>query len=80
MYLLFPVYEVPAIRVNTSKSTYTFTSVIMGQAQEKVVLIVGSSIKTLDEAVHMNRMVIVLAAMDINENLEQTSDHYIEPR
>ena len=23
-----PVYEVPAIRVNTTKSTYTFTSVI----------------------------------------------------
>ena len=27
-YLPLPVYEVPAIRVNTSKSTYTFTSVI----------------------------------------------------
>ena len=26
-YLPLPVYEVPAIRVNTSKSTYTFTSV-----------------------------------------------------
>ena len=24
----FPVYEVPAIRVKTSKSTYTFTSVL----------------------------------------------------
>ena len=26
-YLPFPVYEVPAIRVNATKSTYTFTSV-----------------------------------------------------
>ena len=26
-YLPLPVYEVPQIRVNTSKSTYTFTSV-----------------------------------------------------
>ena len=26
-YLPLPVYEVPAIGVNTSKSTYTFTSV-----------------------------------------------------
>ena len=26
-YLPLPVYEVPAIRVNTTKSTYTFTSV-----------------------------------------------------
>ena len=24
-------YEVPAIRVNTSKATYTFTSVIVGE-------------------------------------------------
>ena len=75
MYLLLPVYEVPAIRVNTSKSTYTFTRVIMGQVQEKVVLIVGLSIKNSDEAVHMDRMVIVLAAMDVNENLEQTLEH-----
>ena len=28
-YLPLPVYEVPAIRVNTTKSTYTFTSVSM---------------------------------------------------
>ena len=28
-YLPLPVYEVPAIRVNTTKSTYTFTSVLM---------------------------------------------------
>ena len=28
-YIPFPVYEVPAIRVNTTKSTYTFTSVLM---------------------------------------------------
>ena len=27
-YLPLPVYEVPAIRENTTKSTYTFTSVI----------------------------------------------------
>ena len=27
-YLPLRVYEVPAIRVNTSKSTYTFTSVV----------------------------------------------------
>ena len=27
-YLPLPVYEVPAIRVNTSKSTYTLTSVL----------------------------------------------------
>ena len=26
-YLQLPVYEVPAMRVNTTKSTYTFTSV-----------------------------------------------------
>ena len=28
-YLPHPVYEVPAIRVNTTKSTYTFTSVLI---------------------------------------------------
>ena len=28
-YLPLPVYEVPAIRVNTAKSTYTFTSVLL---------------------------------------------------
>ena len=28
IYISLPVYEVPAIRVNTTKSTYTFTSVI----------------------------------------------------
>ena len=28
-YLPLPVYEVQAIRVNTTKSTYTFTSVVM---------------------------------------------------
>ena len=28
-YLPLPVYEVPAIRVNTTKSTYTFTSVLI---------------------------------------------------
>ena len=27
--VLLPVYEVPTIRVNTSKSTYTFTSVLV---------------------------------------------------
>ena len=27
-YLPLPVYKVPAIRVNTTKSTYTFTSVV----------------------------------------------------
>ena len=27
--LTLPVYEVPAIRVNTTKSTYTFTSVLL---------------------------------------------------
>ena len=30
-YLPLPVYEVPAIRVNTTKSTYTFTSVMLHQ-------------------------------------------------
>ena len=30
-YLPLPVYEVPAKRVNTTKSTYTFTSVIIQQ-------------------------------------------------
>ena len=29
-----PVYEVPAIRVNTSKSTYAFTSVILDTQSE----------------------------------------------
>ena len=28
-YLPLPVFKVPAIRVNTTKSTYTFTSVII---------------------------------------------------
>ena len=31
IYLPLTVYEVPAIRVNTTKSTYTFTSVILGR-------------------------------------------------
>ena len=33
-----PVYEVPAIRVNTSKSTYTFTSVVFVES------LMGSSV------------------------------------
>ena len=30
LYLPLPVYKVPAIGVNTTKSTYTFTSVLRG--------------------------------------------------
>ena len=35
-YLPHPVYEVPAIRVNTSKSTYTFTSVKFGPVVQEM--------------------------------------------
>ena len=36
-----PVYEVPAIRINTTKSTYTFTSVIM--MGKKIIIIYAIS-------------------------------------
>ena len=36
-YLPLPVYEVPAIRVNTTKSTYTFTNVFIIRSLESMV-------------------------------------------
>ena len=40
-YSPFPVYEVPAIRVNTSNSTYTFTSVIMEMVKIYLILLLN---------------------------------------